>query len=420
MRFQIIIILSCLMLAACASSPAAPTAYFPPPPTLESLPLTPTVSFTPTPEIGCSAIEAAPTPVMELSASFPVVTQKDFSRGPQNAVVTIIEYCDMQTPACEAVTDNIARVMQNRAQDVRFIFRPVAIMEDANFPLSPTSVNALIAANNQGKFWEVFDLLYQKYNDWANLNPPSAFEGWLAKEVSALGLDGKKFREEIKSGETESAARSYFEAAQAAGITSVPVVLVNGIPQQSYIRTYDGMDATVGLIALGQKQFKECPPFAIDPTRQYSATLKTKNGDIVLKLFPDKAPLAVNSFVVLARSGWFDGITFHRVIPGFMAQTGDPSGTGMGGPGYMFEDETDTGLKFDKPGVVGMANAGPGTNGSQFFITYAPAPHLDGIYTIFGQVISGMDVLEKITPRDPEQPGQPIGDTLISVTVEEK
>ena len=117
----------------------------------------------------------------------------------------------------------------------------------------------------------------------------------------------------------------------------------------------------------------------------------------MIQLYADQAPLAVNSFVFLAKQGWFDGVTFHRVIPGFVAQTGDPSGTGKGGPGYFFKNEVSD-LRYDKPGVVGMANSGPDTNGSQFFITYAPQPSLDGSYTIFGQVIQGMDVVENLTP----------------------
>jgi cyclophilin family peptidyl-prolyl cis-trans isomerase len=176
----------------------------------------------------------------------------------------------------------------------------------------------------------------------------------------------------------------------------------------------------VGLIALGQKQFTQCPPFNVDPKKQYIATVHTEKGDIVIQLLPDKAPLAVNSFLFLAGQGWFNGVTFHRVISGFAAQAGDPSGTGRGNPGYFFNNEISD-LKFDKPGMVGMANSGPNTNGSQFFITFRPAEHLDGKYTIFGQVISGLDVAEKLTLRDPEQGGQlPPGDKILSVDVEEK
>jgi cyclophilin family peptidyl-prolyl cis-trans isomerase len=180
------------------------------------------------------------------------------------------------------------------------------------------------------------------------------------------------------------------------------------------------MESTIALIALGKRQYTQCPPFTIDPKKQYIATLETEKGNVIINLFANKAPLAVNSFVFLARDGWFDGVTFHRVLPGFAAQTGDPSGTGRGGPGYFFKNEIDPSLKFDKPGAVGMANSGPDTNGSQFFITYAPATHLDGKYTVFGQVLSGMDVLEKLTPRDPQKRNLPAGDKLLHVTIEEK
>ena len=179
--------------------------------------------------------------------------------------------------------------------------------------------------------------------------------------------------------------------------------------------------STISLIALGTRQFKSCPPFDVDTSRQYIATLHTAKGDIVIQLLAEQAPLAVNSFVFLARKGWFDGVTFHRVIPGFVAQAGDPSGTGRGGPGYYFNNEVRTDLLFDKPGVVGMANSGPDTNGSQFFITYAPEPQLDGSYTVFGQVVSGMDVAEGLTPRDPQASTDlPPGDKILGVTIEER
>jgi cyclophilin family peptidyl-prolyl cis-trans isomerase len=158
----------------------------------------------------------------------------------------------------------------------------------------------------------------------------------------------------------------------------------------------------------------------INPTKQYIATLHTEKGDIVIELAADKAPLAVNSFIFLARNGWFDNVTFHRVIPGFVAQAGDPSGTGYGTPGYAFKNEISN-LKFDAPGVVGMANAGADSNGSQFFITYSSQPTLDGKYTVFGHVIQGLDVATSLTPRDPSQSGDlPTGDKILSVTIEEK
>ncbi|HEX7620969.1 MAG TPA: peptidylprolyl isomerase [Anaerolineales bacterium] len=149
------------------------------------------------------------------------------------------------------------------------------------------------------------------------------------------------------------------------------------------------------------KQWNKPPEFVINLKKKYSVTLSTDKGEIVLDLFADKTPMTVNNFVFLAREGFYDGTIFHRVIPDFMAQGGDPTGTGRGGPGYRFADEFDPSLKHDKPGVLSMANAGPGTNGSQFFITHIPTPHLNNKHSVFGQVVSGMDVLLSIPERDP-------------------
>ena len=169
------------------------------------------------------------------------------------------------------------------------------------------------------------------------------------------------------------------------------------------------------------KQYSE-PPLNIDKSKQYFATVKmAKGGEFVIQLYADKAPKTVNSFIFLACKGYFNGVTFHRVLEGFMAQGGDPTGTGMGGPGYEFEYEPND-LKFDKAGVVAMANTGAGTptNGSQFFITFGPTPQLNGGYTIFGQVTQGMDVVNGITRRDPQQNPTTPGDAMESVTISEK
>jgi cyclophilin family peptidyl-prolyl cis-trans isomerase len=154
-----------------------------------------------------------------------------------------------------------------------------------------------------------------------------------------------------------------------------------------------------------------------DVDNQYTATIETEKGSIVLELIAADAPKTVNNFVFLTREGFYDGITFHRVIPGFMVQGGDPTGTGAGGPGYTFEDEFSQ--RSHTAGTLSMANSGPNTNGSQFFITYAPQPHLDGKHAVFGQVIEGTDVLNKLTPRDPMQNPSFEGDTVITITIGE-
>ncbi len=166
------------------------------------------------------------------------------------------------------------------------------------------------------------------------------------------------------------------------------------------------------------KQWNKPPEMVIDPKKKYKAHMDTDKGTMVIELFADKAPKTVNNFVFLAREGFYDGLIFHRVINDFMVQGGDPTGTGSGGPGYRFADEFHPTLKHDKPGRLSMANAGPGTNGSQFFITHVPTPWLDNKHSIFGQVVEGMDVLMSIPARDPSRRDAPAV-KIKKVTIEE-
>lgn len=168
----------------------------------------------------------------------------------------------------------------------------------------------------------------------------------------------------------------------------------------------------------GTKTYASPPPMTIDPNKQYFATIKTDVGDIRIQLFAKDAPRSVNSFVFLARDRFYDGLTFHRVIAGFVAQGGDPEGTGRGGPGYNVPDEVNAN-KFED-GSVGMAKtAAPDSAGSQFFIDYAPQPSLDGKYTVFGKVVAGRDVLDKIKPRDPSTATTP-GTVINTIEIEEQ
>lgn len=155
--------------------------------------------------------------------------------------------------------------------------------------------------------------------------------------------------------------------------------------------------------------YSSAPEMTIDASKSYRATISTPKGDIVLDLEASHAPKTVNNFVTLAKDGFYDGLTFHRVIPNFMIQGGDPQGTGTGGPGYKFEDETQGNPLTHETGVISMANAGPNTNGSQFFITHSPQPHLNGRHTVFGKVAEGQDVVDAIRQ----------GDTMDSVSISE-
>jgi cyclophilin family peptidyl-prolyl cis-trans isomerase len=172
-------------------------------------------------------------------------------------------------------------------------------------------------------------------------------------------------------------------------------------------------------MASEKKQWSKPPEMEIDPKKKYTATLSTDKGEIVIELFADKTPRTVNNFVFLARQGFYENTIFHRVIANFMVQGGDPTRSGRGGPGYQFADEFHPSLRHDGPGVLSMANAGPNTNGSQFFITHVPTPWLDQKHSVFGMVVTGMDVVLSIPERDPMRPQNP-GVTVKSVKITEE
>lgn len=164
-------------------------------------------------------------------------------------------------------------------------------------------------------------------------------------------------------------------------------------------------------------QWSSPPEMEIDPLKTYEAVFTTAKGEFRVRLLAEQAPMTVNNFVFLARQGYYDNTTFHRVLPGFMAQGGDPTGTGAGDPGYTFEDEFHPDLQFDRAGLLAMANRGPNTNGGQFFITYGPTPHLNGLHTIFGEVVEGADVVSNLRPRDPLKNPDYEGDALVSIEI---
>jgi len=316
------------------------------------------------------------------------------------------------------------QLLKDYPNDLRFVYRQFPLIGTPESPFhdkAALSTQASEAAGKQGKFWEMHDVLFENQADWSTLSVAD-FQQWLIQKAGGLGLDVEKFTTDLTSEELVKLAQNAWDNGQKFGFTGTPSLIVNGQPWPSNVEiTAYNLATIIQLTTLEDQQFTECPAMTIDPTKQYVATLRTEKGDIVIELFADKAPLAVNSFIFLAKNGWFDNVTFHRVIPGFVAQAGDPSGTGYGTPGYAFKNEISSDLKFDGPGVLAMANAGADSNGSQFFITYAAQPTLDGSYTIFGKVIQGMEVATSLTPRDPSGNGElPPGDKILSVTIEEK
>jgi len=347
------------------------------------------------------------------SALASLVEGKGHSLGSVNAAVTIVIYSDYQCPACAYVAQVLKQIYQIHPDDVRLITMDYPA---PGHTLDPLAIQAVDAAYLQGKYWEMHDLLFEKEAAWSGLTP-GAFTNWVAGQAAGLGLNADLFRSDFQSPEVTTAVASPPSFTP----QSLPLVFINSDTPYNGQIDFAGVDQVVSLLALTKKQHTSCPPMVIDPTRQYLASLQTPKGTIVIQLLADRAPLAVNNFVFLARSGWYDNNTFQRVVPGMLVQTGDPSGTGLGNPGYFFQTELPQGLLFDHPGLVAMVNTGTDTNGSQFLITLSPQPQLNGAYTIFGQVLSGMDILGQLSPRDPT-PGQylPPGDALTSVTVTER
>ena len=313
----------------------------------------------------------------------------------------------------------LALLQSEQPEDVRIVYRhfPLISIHDK----AAISAQAADAAGMQGKFWEMHDLLFERQVEWKDFTVDQ-FQNWVTSRAEELGLDKDKFNADMLDPKTAAKAQAAWDHGAKIGMPGTPFLLVNGsIWPDNLPMSKGNISAVIHLALLEKRQFSACPPMTVDTSKQYVATLHTQKGDIVIELYPDKAPLAVNNFIFLARNGWYDGVTFHRVLKGFVAQAGDPSGTGFGAPGYAFSNEISPDLKFDKAGVFAMANAGPDSNGSQFFITLAPTPQLDGGYTIFGQVTTGMDVAENLALRDPSQNlDLPPGDAIVSIEIQER
>jgi cyclophilin family peptidyl-prolyl cis-trans isomerase/protein-disulfide isomerase len=365
---------------------------------------------------GCTVISPKPTPGPTLASIFPPITSKDWVRGSLDAPITILEYGDFQCPYCARLAPVLAQVLGDYSNQVRMVYRhfPLISIHDK----AALSVQASEAAGRQGKFWEMHDMLFNKQSEWTQLSLDD-YLSWLLVSATELGLEVDKFKQNMESQDIVQLAQQAWENNKALGIPYTPFVLVNDQIWPDRLPLDDiNLRSVIDLDILEKRQYTTCPPLSIDTNRTYTATINTEKGDIHLNLFSIQAPLAVNNFIFLSKNGWYDGVTFHRVIPGYIAQAGDPSGTGYGTPGYAFINEIAPGLRFDKAGILAMANVGADTNGSQFFITMEPAPQLDGKYTIFGQVTSGMEVVNNLTARDPAQsPNLPPGDKILTIEI---
>lgn len=415
--FALLTILFSWLLASCA--PASPSAA-----ALATAPgLSPSATAPSAyPDMQCTSVSAGQNRKYFERMPYAPLSTADWARGPADALITLLVYSDFQCPTCAAFAQTLAALQARYPEQLRVIFRPYPLLGSAEQPLNDKAdlaLNAAEAAGAQGAFWEMHDLLFAQQDTWAGLSR-EAFVAWLTEQAHTLALDAPAFASALEDPSALARAQAAWEQGQAQQLGTPPFLVTDAGPHGGPI-DIDSLDVIIQLNLLAQRQFNRCPAMQLEPGVSYRATITTEHGDIVLELLPEVAPNAVNSFVFLARQGWFDDTSFHRVLPGFVAQAGDPSGTGYGGPGYAFGIETAPTLSFDRAGLLAMANAGPTSNGSQFFITYAPAEHLNGGYTIFGRVLQGMPIVDALAPRDPSQGlGLPPGDRILRVQIEEQ
>jgi cyclophilin family peptidyl-prolyl cis-trans isomerase/protein-disulfide isomerase len=348
----------------------------------------------------------------------------DRSIGAANAFLTITFYGDFQSPACALIARSLAGIQAKYPNDVRILWRylPNPKNDKANL-----AAQAAEAAYAQGHFRDMHDQLFLHQTDWAALDV-AAFRTKLDEYAKTIGLaDLAAFDRALDSGTYAPLIAQAAKEAANNTISDAPALLFNNVLYTGRIEDYV-LDGQTRLTLLQKRWFASQPEFTLNLAHQYTATLHTEKGDIQIDLYPRSAPAAVNSFVFLARSGWYDNNRFDFVLPGLYAQTGDPSDTGLGTAGYNIVDEHDNGLIFDREGQVAMVQPSGTINtaSSQFFITFGPlrpAQDYDKQYTIFGHVSQGMDILRKLTPRNPldevNSPNPPPGDRLISVTIAE-
>ncbi len=325
----------------------------------------------------------------------------------EDPAITLILYSDFACDMCNSLYQITQAILLNYPGDIEFIYRyfPLPDMENqeeltAADPKSLIAIQASEAASNQGYFWEMYALLNDNYETWAEYEE-QAFTDWIISQVTGIEeLDETQFEKDMFSEDIISIATSSMENAIKDGVTYIPFLGIDdsAIPGDYYEYTSlnESLGQVIALTRLEDIQYDECPEMTIDTSKDYYAKVTTDIGEFTIHLFDDIAPFTVNSFIFLAENNWYDDVYFHRIEPGFVAQVGDPTGTGMGNPGYLYSLEVNDDVTFDRAGLVAMANSGPNSNGSQFFITYAEEPHLNGSYTIFGEVVEGMDVVEAL------------------------
>ncbi|MBI5960112.1 MAG: peptidylprolyl isomerase [Chloroflexi bacterium] len=363
----------------------------------------------------------SPTPTME---GVLYTALAGHTLGLDDAPLTIVMYGDFQCALCARYARDLEILRSRYPDKIRLIWRHLP--DPRTNDKTALALQASEAAAAQGQFWLMHDQLFTHQTEWAVLSI-SDFRATLNEYAALVGLDVTRFEAELDAGLYAPVIDAAQRDAAALEIVGIPTLLFNGSPFSGRDDLF-GLDEAARLALLERRQFDAAPEMQIDLAKNYRATLVLEKGNIVINLFDDQAPAAVNNFIFLARQGWFDNMTFYYVLPDFVAETGDPSDTGRGSPGYTIPDEHANGLGFDRAGLVAMAHPPgvPNSAGSAFFITLAPlqpSEVWDGQYTIFGEVIEGLDLARSLTPRNANDPvnfpDPPPGDKVLIVTVEE-
>ena len=293
------------------------------------------------------------------------ITEDDWAIGPEDAVLTLVEYADFQCPYCSRAGLMALEFQASHPDEVRYVYR--------HFPLSfhekaPMSAYAADAAGKQGLFFDAEQWLYETQDDWTYLETLEDFDAWLRENIQTAlpEMDFDQWVTDYESEAVREIVDGAFENVSAAGIIQgTPTFFAN-----FYDTSYDNqvLEQYISLFKMQQNYRTVCPVNAVEAGKEYRAVLHTTAGDVVIDLFEEEAPNLVSNFMELASDGFYNGVEFHNVIPGFIAQTGDPSGSGVGLAGYYLDDENLNNGGFNEAGAVAMANTGENKNSSQFFL----------------------------------------------------
>lgn len=348
------------------------------------------------------------------------VGENEYVIGVDQAAVTFILYGNLADSGTADTISVLQEVLEaHQGEPIRVVFRHFADDADQAAMLAAEALESTAQQAGNDGFWAMIDALAENRTEWVTTSGDELVD-LLADYAAEAGADREVVASDLLARTHLATIEEANTLARMLGGSVPPLLVINDVPLGRMPEGFEEANLLTQIFLLKQK-YPNPPPMVIDPDKDYGAWIVTEKGTIALDLFADLAPETVNNLAYLACSGYYDGVTFHRVLPGFMAQAGDPTGTGVGGPGYTINDEFfGSGLRFDREGLLSMAHTSqPNSAGSQFFITLGPAPHLDGAFTIFGEVVSGMEVVKAITPRDPERNPTGPGDVMETVVVQE-